>query len=1144
MIMIERYFKLLQDGYDSAYAVASVARSRGFDPEESIEIRPAPDLESRVEGIMGIEGIAKLIREKSDGKGREMLAFEVAKEICTNPKFDLGVEKRLTIAVRVGLAILTEGVVVAPTEGIQGIELHKNSDRSDYVAILYAGPIRGAGGTSVALSVAITDYCRRILGVGAYRASQSEIDRYVEEIQIYNAKSARLQYMPSEADVRIILENCPVCVDGVPTKQLEISINRNLKRLDAAGKDQLITNKIRGGVCLVLCEGIAQKAKSVLKHTRNAGLDWSWLNGVIKVEKPTAKSGQGKGNYTFLNELVAGRPIFAYPEHSGGFRLRYGRSRLTGIAAKGISPATMITLDGFIACGTQLKIEKPGKGCIATPVDTIEGPFVKLNTGEALRIENAEQAEELKGRVAKIISVGDILVTYGDFKKTNTQLLPSSYVEEFWLEELKANGCKDAKVESFKDAFELSERHGVPMHPKYTYEYTDITAEELVEIARALAQSKVEPKGEDPFGVSSVTIETASGAVVNALELLCVPHLSSGSSVMIRGDSAQSLLASLGFVKDGRLRISEKVVDEYDIMEEALNIVNSVAPFKIMKRSTRIGGRMGRPEKARERLMTPAPYFLFPIGEYGGRERNVSKAYSGEKAKFGSKTIEVGIARYRCELGGELVGFPYCTRHSSKAKIARLCSICGKESEGDICKYCGGATTGYHIVEMDIASVMEAALKNLGLQEPPKSLRGVKGLSNKDKVAEPIEKGILRSIHNVHIFKDGTSRFDATDAPMTHFYPKEIMVGADRLRELGYTHDYLGEELVEDTQLVELRHQDVVINREGAEHLLNVSKFMDELLVKYYSLQPFYNAGSIQDLVGQFVITLAPHTSAGVLCRIIGFTDAKVGFAHPYTISARRRNCDGDEDTTMLLLDALINFSRRYLPVTIGGTMDAPLILTINVKPEEVDDEVHDMEVVSSYGLDFYKKTMEYAQPGEVNVEMVKNRIDGGNKFEGLMFTQLSGIGAIASAPKSSTYTKLNTMQEKVDLQFKLMDRLNSVDKADTARRLIISHFIPDLIGNMHSFSEQSFRCVACNAKYRRVPLVGKCTRCGGKLVLTISKGGIEKYLVMAIGLANRYNLEPYIKQRLLLVREEISNIFGGESEGAPSKQFNLARFI
>ena len=42
-----------------------------------------------------------------------------------------------------------------------------------------------------------------------------------------------------------------------------------------------------------------------------------------------------------------------------------------------------------------------------------------------------------------------------------------------------------------------------------------------------------------------------------------------------------------------------------------------------MRRSTRIGARIGRPEKAKERLMKPAPNMLFPIGENGGKERNI-----------------------------------------------------------------------------------------------------------------------------------------------------------------------------------------------------------------------------------------------------------------------------------------------------------------------------------------------------------------------------------------------------------------------------------------------------------------------------------------------------------------------------------------
>ena len=118
----------------------------------------------------------------------------------------------------------------------------------------------------------------------------------------------------------------------------------------------------------------------------------------------------------------------------------------------------------------------------------------------------------------------------------------------------------------------------------------------------------------------------------------------------------------------------------------------------------------------------------------------------------------------------------------------------------------------------------------------------------------------------------------------------------------------------------------------------------------------------------------------------------------------------------------------------------------------------------------------------------------------------------------------------------------------DAARKVIMSHFIPDLIGNLHSFSKQTFRCSVCPAKYRRVPLSGVCSRDQGKLLLTINRGGIEKYLNVATTLAEKYDLDNYIRQRLYLIREEIGEIFAGteiEASGTTDKQqFSLLKFV
>ncbi len=1145
------YFEILSKKFHDANDVATKAREKGFDPEMFVEIKAAPDLASRVEGLIGIEGIAETIRKKSESsKSRSELAFEVVREICTNKKYEMELDKRLTLASRVAMSIHTEGVLVAPTEGLQGIELHKNPDGTDYIAVVYAGPIRGAGGTSAALSVAFADLARRILGVGDYRASKSEVERCIEEMHIYDKRCARLQYLPPEEDMRLILENCPVCVDGISTEDIEVSVHRNIKRLDAQGKEQMITNKIRGGVGLVVCEGIAQKAKSVLKNTKAAGLDWSWLNNIIKVDKaaPSAAQKEEK-SAVFLQELVAGRPVLAYPGYPGSFRLRYGRSRLTGIAAKGFSPATMHILDEFIATGTQVKVEKPGKGCIASPVDSIEGPFVKLKSGEALRVNSSEQAKALKGEVAKILSVGDILITYGDFKKTNTPLQPTSYVEEYWYEQLKAAGYNGEiiGVLSFYDAYNLSKTHGVPMHPRYIYDYSDVRAGALGLLAKEVLNGNIGRTGEGIFDVAQIEISVPGEEIRDAVERMCIPHHDNGTTIVIKNDDAQSLIASLGFTKNEVLNLDAKVIEKYDASADPLTSVNEVAPFKIMKRSSRIGARIGRPEKARERLMKPAPHVLFPIGEYGGKERNIYKAYAEDKRRFGSPYVEIEIARYRCKVGKEFVASPFCALHDSRSVLERVCKACGRATLADQCPVCGSKTSGYDTIKVQLGDRVDRAMKSVGVQSLPKVMKGVKGLVSKDKISEPLEKGILRAVNGIYIFKDGTSRFDATDAPMTHFYPREVGVSIEKLKEIGYTHDYLGKPLDKDDQLLELHHQDLVINRRGAEYMLKIAKYVDDLLVKFYKMEPYYKVNSIDELIGHCVITLSPHTSCGVLGRIVGFTTASVGFAHPYTVCARRRNCDGDEDTTMLLLDALINFSKKYLPITVGGTMDAPLIMTVNVNPDEVDDEVHAMEVVEGYGLDFYNKTMNYPTPSEVQVALVGNRLGKNEVYSKLLFTHSSGVDSVTGAPMRSVYTKLKTMQEKIDLQFSLMDRLCTIDKPDTARRLIISHFIPDLIGNLHSFSKQTFRCVSCNAKYRRVPLIGKCkrTNCGGKLVLTISKGGIEKYLNIATTLANRYNLEPYIKQRIQLVREEIETVFGGVGGGQiPIKQFNLSNFM
>ena len=109
------------------------------------------------------------------------------------------------------------------------------------------------------------------------------------------------------------------------------------------------------------------------------------------------------------------------------------------------------------------------------------------------------------------------------------------------------------------------------------------------------------------------------------------------------------------------------------------------------------------------------------------------------------------------------------------------------------------------------------------------------------------------------------------------------------------------------------------------------------------------------------IFGLAPHTRAAISGRVVGFNKPQLHilYADPVWHSAKRRDCDGDEDAIMLGLDTLINFSRVYLPAQIGGIMDAPILLIPFVNTKEVQRQAHDFDVSSSYPIEFYHKTLE-----------------------------------------------------------------------------------------------------------------------------------------------------------------------------------------
>jgi DNA polymerase II large subunit len=656
--------------------------------------------------------------------------------------------------------------------------------------------------------------------------------------------------------------------------------------------------------------------------------------------------------------------------------------------------------------------------------------------------------------------------------------------------------------------------------------WRDISAEDLVHLREYII------KNGRPEGGLRMPLEPRSK---RSLELLLLPHRVRDNTVIVDEDGAALLIKCLGLNPD----LSAREIDIAGL--GPLEAVCRMSGVAVMDRAlSRIGARMGRPEKSKMREMKPPVHVLFPVGEAGGIKRSLQDAAAfmkGMNDKAG--LIEVEIGRRKCP-GCGAVTFKNrcdCGAHTMPHYGCPDCKIDGIAGK---CPRCGKPATSNYTRKIDLKDLYSSALKNIGERDNYDILKGVQGLISSEKTPEPLEKGVLRALHDVYVFKDGTVRYDLSDVPLTHFRPREIGLSVEKLKGLGYGADVHGKPPESAEQVFELKVQDIVLSHDCGSTLIRVAGFIDDLLEKLYGLPRYYNVRSEEELVGHLVIGLAPHTSAGVLGRIIGFTGASAGYAHPFFHAAKRRNCDGDEDCVMLLLDGLLNFSRSYLPDRRGGKMDAPLVLSMRIDPKEIDKESHNIDVIARYPREFYLSTLEYKSPKELEktMDLVARRLGTPAQYEGFMFTQ--DTRDIAAGPANSAYKTLGSMEEKLKAQLELGRRLRAVDERDVAERVINSHFLPDLIGNLRAFSTQQMRCVKCGSRYRRPPLSGLCPRCGGRVILTVHEGAVTKYMEVSVAIAREYGVSSYTLQRLELLSLSIKSLF----ENDKSKQVVLRDFM
>ncbi len=1091
------YYSSLSSETYTIFEKAASAKSSLVDSSGIIEPKIAFDLADRVAKMHEID-IAEPLRELLKTNGKELSALILSKEIAQG-KYSLPdstLEEKLDLAVRVGLAIVTEGVTIAPLQGISEVKIKKNKDGSDYLSVSIAGPMRSAGGTESAVTMLIADHVRKTAGLSKFQANSfdDETGRFVEELRIYEREASSFQFHILDEDIEHVISNLPVELDGVDTDPYEVVNHKSMARIK--------TDRVRGGALRVLNDGLIGRSKKLLKRIEMYNLDgWEWLNDL----KGAVQTGEKQEDAATkrMHEVITGRSVLSMPNKLGGFRLRYGRACNTGFAAVGIHPVVAEILDHTIAVGTQIKIDIPGKGSTVAFVDSIETPIVRLKNGNVVKIRDVKHGIEIKNEIEKILHLGDVLISFGDFLENNAQLVPSGYVEEYWIEELKQKiekyEPKDQyltqflnRIPTIDEALKISIDFDMALHPHYLYYWDKISTEEFGLLL-------------NPKTINETSIEY-SIQTKKILEKLGVPHLLKDESIVLENIEAK-IFFNLLFREEPK-------IDESSVPQ----IISKSSGIKIRNKfSTSIGVRIGRPEKSAPRQMKPPTHVLFPISDKGGPTRDLLKASRNEH-------FFTSIYNRHCtKCNIPSIGIK-CSKCGTKTTVTYRCPHCRDSLEEPFCEKCKRTALAHSHKEFPLKSKLLEAQEKIRLraQEP---FKGVKELISQDKIAEPLEKGLVRQNFGLTVFKDGTVRFDATNSPLTQFKPSWIGTSVEKLKELGYSHDVDGNPLEDPEQLVELRMQDVIIPYESGKYLVSICKYIDTLLEKFYGKTSFYNVTNSEELVGHLIIGLAPHTSVGIVGRIIGYTETHVCFATPNWHSAKRRDADGDADSIMLLMDSLLNFSRQFLSDAIGGLMDAPLLVQPLVLPHESQPQAHNLEVTKSLPLEFFESTLRQAKaPDITSVEIIKTRLETERQFYDYYFTHTTS--SLTTSKSRSAYSTLGSMLDKFDMQVRNADLIDAVNTSEIVSDVISTHLVPDIMGNLRAYARQNFRCTGCGKSYRRMPLIQTCV-CGHKLIPTITRGSVEKYLKLAKRLVDKYDVSEYQRGRIHALDDEIELVFG-----------------
>ncbi|MHA1977425.1 MAG: hypothetical protein ACW98F_14805 [Candidatus Hodarchaeales archaeon] len=1069
----QEYVEQIKKTLTAQIQIANNARSLKFDPYYAIESKITPSSTENILAVLDIPGLEKYLPGKiTQHKNILLLAADVAKQIV-NGRFLKGTRENLVLlAIQSSFVILSRGQCSVPKEYVHKVRI---DPKQNYLTLFFTNTIRYVPGTIIGLVILISDYLRGILHLNRFHSSPEIIGRYEEELEIFLNMSDRV-FQYNIDHLKLFIKNIGIELSSDPYERIEVQKYRNLPKL---------TNHLRMGLSVTL-ERILRDLQLIIIQKIKSGIpEWEWLD---KLQFIALKQNRKFGT----EDIRSTQPLLSQSNRLGGFRLRYGESRITGFGTIGIHPVIM-ALTGILTPGCTVQLDLSDNSYAINPVSSIMGPLVELRDGSLKRINTLSELRKMKPQIRQIWEMGDILLSITDIP-LSTPVIFSAWTEEWWNRELKTKIAtnKEHMTEILKSdiseveiqqllqepmnyyptwdlAISLSKAFHIPLHPRFSLNWNEIAISDFLLLVQRIntAPEAFLPLDEEVIRVIKqlgVPFELLEDRISSEILNPFIPIFASKSSKM------------MDILKD-----EVETITVESLCEEMLEV-----PIRSLCHR-RIGFKLLRVEKSEPRFINPPHHALFPLGKHGGPQRDFFKLPQ-------DSSIKIRVADRYCNSCGINSFNVYCSECKQPTDQQYTCRE-GHISDSPICSNCEKKAYPMKLKTVNINAIFNSNIKKVGSPEI-KKVKGISNLDNTYGIPESLIKGILRAKHGIFVFKDGTSRFSYTNSPIRTFTANEINTPINELQRLGYSHDIFGENLTQKEQLIEIFPYDIIINEEGLKFLFTQSKFLDDELAFQYNKSPYYRFQSHKAVTGSLVVGISPTSQIGVIGRLIGYTNSNVLFAHPLWHLLKSRSCNGVTDSITLLLDVLLNFSREFVPTYHGGALDIPLVINL---------------------VDKWKDLVDYAKFDTLVLNHIfYQELQRTPALKSLITQEISLLttpeGAIHTSNDISTYSINNLLTEKkvverIKIALESLQTIRGVEEGKYVDNLLINDFLIKISMSISRFFQQPIRCKYCKTTYRRVPLSEKCPQCNNKtLELTLSKGWVLRYLEIINLLSDRYS--------------------------------------